>query len=208
ATGYFTQSIPARVRWANTGMKLFSLVVLCAPLRNPQRPALKKERRIRDTNNPLPELRAEPKPKDCCAVGLGRFGQFFDADFQAEHLQAANEVFALLPGMVAIKVITAEFGVALIALQNMIDDHQQRMGHGHQCFLAAQAFNQTKVLAAQVAVLFHGRAPGSLDQTRAQVSVAFARAAREAFATRGFVAGTDACPTRQLGVAPKVNFHL
>src|SRR5438874_1632221 len=102
------ESIPAHLRRADTATKLFSLVVLCAPLRNPQRPALKKERRIRDTNNPLPELRAEPKPKDCCAVGLGRFGQFFDADFQAEHLQAANEVFALLPGMVAIKVITAE----------------------------------------------------------------------------------------------------
>ena len=40
----------------------------------------------------------------------------FDGDFQAEHLQTTNVVFALLLDMVAIKVITAEFGVSLIAL--------------------------------------------------------------------------------------------
>ena len=56
------------------------------------------------------------KPKDWPAVGLGRFGQLFDADFQAEHLQAANEIFALQLDVLAIKVITAEFGVSLIAL--------------------------------------------------------------------------------------------
>jgi len=56
------------------------------------------------------------KPKERWAVGLGRFGQFFDADFQAEHLQPAEVVIALLLDMVAIKVITAEFGVSLIAL--------------------------------------------------------------------------------------------
>ena len=56
------------------------------------------------------------KSKDRPAVGLGRYGQFFDADFQAEHLQAANEIFALQLDVLAIKVITAEFGVSLIAL--------------------------------------------------------------------------------------------
>ncbi len=83
----------------------------------------------------------------------------------------------------------------------MVDDHQQRMGHGNQGFLAAQPFDQTLILTAQVAVLLHGRAPGSLDQRRAQISIAFAGASRQPFTTAGFIAGTNAGPTSQMGIA-------
>ncbi len=79
-------------------------------------PALKRMSMHRQTNNVLPRDEQSMKPKDWPAVGLGRFGQFFDVDFQAEHLQAANEIFALQLDVLAIKVITAEFGVSLIAL--------------------------------------------------------------------------------------------
>jgi len=50
--------------------------------------------------------------------------------------------------MVTVKVITAEFSVALTALQNVIDDYQQRMTYGHQRFLAAETFGQPSVLTA------------------------------------------------------------
>src|SRR6185295_10175145 len=110
--------------------------------------------------------------------------------------------------MVAIKVITAEFGVSLIALQNMINDYQQRMGYRHQGFLSSQSFDQTEVLAAQVAVLLHGRTPGGLHQSRAQVSVAFAGASREALAPGSFIARTNAGPTRQVGIAFENGFHF
>jgi hypothetical protein len=36
--------------------------------------------------------------------------QFFDVNFQAEHLQSTDVVVALLLEMIAIKVITTEFG--------------------------------------------------------------------------------------------------
>jgi hypothetical protein len=57
----------------------------------------------------------------------------------------------------------------LIALQNMKDDHQQRMGHRYQGFLAAQSFEQAKVLTAQIAVLLPADAPSDLHQSRTQV---------------------------------------
>src|SRR5687767_5315039 len=100
--------------------------------------------------------------------------------------------------MVAIKVITAEFGVSLIALQKMEDDHQQRMGHCHQSFLAAQALGQTEELTTQIAILLYADSPGCLHQGRPQVRVAFPGAPGKAFTTSGFIAGTNARPTGQV----------
>src|SRR6201991_2004635 len=90
----------------------------------------------------------------------------------------------------------------------MKDDHQQRMSHGHQGFLASQALEQAEELTAQVAVFLQAGSPGRLHQSRTQISVAFAGTARQALAARGFVAGTDTGPTRQVRVAREVRFHL
>src|SRR5262245_32233218 len=110
--------------------------------------------------------------------------------------------------MMAIKVITAEFGVSLIALQNMKDDHQQSMGYSHQGFLAAQSLEQAKVLTAQIAVLLHADTPSGLHQSRTQVSVTFAGASRQPFTASSFVAGTNASPTGQVRRISKDSHHL
>src|SRR5213594_2346486 len=90
----------------------------------------------------------------------------------------------------------------------MVNDHQQRMSHGHQGLFPAQSFHQTKVLTAQVAVLFHGCAPGSLYQGRAQISVAFARATRKSLTPSSFVTRTKASPTGQVSVTGKDRTHF
>ena len=79
-------------------------------------PALKKGRESLDTNNDPPSESGSIKRRTERAMQLSCSFQFFDADFQAEHLQATNEVFALLLSMVPIKIIAAEFGVTLIVL--------------------------------------------------------------------------------------------
>ena len=75
-----------------------------------------KESSRSDTSNVLPQAAANKTAKVGRRFSSGRCGQCFDVDFQPEHLQPAKVVVALLLDMVAIKIITAEFGVSLIAL--------------------------------------------------------------------------------------------
>src|SRR4030042_1227175 len=80
----------------------------------------------------------------------------------------------------------------------MVNDRQQRMGHGNYSPLFATAASQSAVLGLEVGVLFSGRSPGGLRQGRTQPTITLGGLAALAFARTFIVAGADTRPRRQM----------
>src|SRR6266536_1294656 len=101
-------------------------------------------------------------------------------------------------GLALEQPVTAEFGIGLATVQDVVGDHQDRVGHGDRGAFVVAAPAEPAVLGSQVGVLGAGGGVGGLHQRAAQPFGALAGAARVVLAGRLVVARAQPRPGGQV----------
>jgi hypothetical protein len=83
---------------------------------------------------------------------------------EAKILQTLDEVFDLPSRVALVEVRDSQVLVLLFrVLQQMVEESQQAVSHGHRGAVLAPSCSQPRVLRAEVAVFAAGRGSGGLD---------------------------------------------
>src|SRR3954471_3460073 len=91
-----------------------------------------------------------------------------DRDFVAEGLQATDEALLDRGPVSFIEVLRAQVGIARLAGQHVVGDHENRMADGDRRFLLAAAGKEAPILRAEVSGLTAPDRVGRFDQGGAQ----------------------------------------
>src|SRR5829696_4266769 len=110
-------------------------------------------------------------------------GEGFEGDLVAEGLELGNGSLASTVGVAADEVVATQISVVTVVGEQVPGDHQDRVAHGHDRLLLADAAGQPPELGRQVAVAAAGSGPGALGQHLTQPAVALGGPARAALAT-------------------------
>ena len=114
-----------------------------------------------------------------------------------------------------VEVVASQFTVVGTMFQHMVDDSQQRVGHGHYSALLTSAASQAAVLSLKVGVFFPSGGPSRLRKSRTKPAIAFGGLATLAFAGALVVARADAgprgqvlCRRKDVHVGPDLRYHV
>src|SRR5215217_2021971 len=93
----------------------------------------------------------------------------FQGDLVPQPLELADELpLVVLGGVASLEVVVAQLLVGHALVQDVVGDHQHRMGHGHGRLARTPATPQAVVLGVQVGALGPAGRLGDLTQTATQ----------------------------------------